>query len=130
MAGVGGTVWSRGMCAERRVRSEGVCRMVCAHVCVYVGGVGGWEEGGQLGVETRLWVCVHAGAHSGRAPGLQQECETCREQRQPSFMPAVGGGKEERLFPVPETMRLWAGTGTGEGSQTPSHWNSLAGRQP
>ena len=45
-----------------------------------------------------------------------------------SFMP-TGAGRRA-AFPGTEAMRLWEETGNGEGSQTPSHPNPLASRQP
>ena len=60
-------------------------------------------------------VCVCVPVHTQEGlTGLQQECETCREQRQPtadSFMP-TGEGRKSSFSPVTEAMRLWRGQAT------------------
>ena len=75
------------------VRTEGVCRVVCAYmVCAPVCLSGGRLVGGRKVIRL-VWklgsACVHVCA-CARVPvhtqeghtGLQQECETCRQERQ------------------------------------------------
>ena len=52
-----------------------------------------------------------------------------KSDRQPSASRQQGQGGEQ-LFMVTGAMRLWEGTGNSEGSQTPSHPNPRASRQP
>lgn len=68
-----GVLCGHGACMQGAgcVRSEGVCRVVCAYqVCVCVWGW--WVGGGQLGMETKVCVCVCVPVYTQEGPtGLQ-----------------------------------------------------------
>ena len=71
----------------------------CVHPCVCGGAVGGWEEGESFGV--RVCACARIPVHTQEGnTGLQQECETCRQERQIASASCQQGQGGEQLFLV------------------------------